>query len=102
MQVKNKISSEIISAVVAMLSPYVPDISPTSLITALQEFDSNSKAEDNSKIKPPYTIAETCRILAISRPTLYRLFEDGTLTKVKVRNSTRIPAAEVHKLATGA
>lgn len=99
MKISNKINTTIIAAIVGMLKFYVPDISPTRLLAALQEYDSNKNPIDERPQKP-YTVAETMNILGVSKPCVYQLFKDGTLTKLKIRSSTRIPASEVNKLIT--
>ena len=99
MKVKNQINSAIISAVVAMLNPFVTDLTPANLIAALQKYDSSAATDERPQ--KPYTVSEAARLLKVSRPTLYRLFEDGILTKLKIRNATRIPASEVNRLMVG-
>jgi len=36
-----------------------------------------------------YTIEQTCEIIGVSRPTLYRLIGDGLLERTKTRTSPR-------------
>jgi excisionase family DNA binding protein len=100
MKVKNQISQAIITAAVAMLSPYVPDLTPTKLIGALQTYDSEGREQDAANARPrqPYTVAEVCNLFRISKPTVYRLAEKGDLTLLKIGSSTRIPAEEVDAL----
>ena len=58
MKVKNQIPQSIITAAVAMLSQFVPDISPTRLIAALQEYNSEGK-EQNHHFWHGHSIDET-------------------------------------------
>ncbi len=100
MKVKNQISVAIISASVALLSPFVPNLTPTRLIAALEEYDidGNKKSSDNERPKQPYTIAEVCQLLRISKPTVYRLREQGKISFLKIGRSTRILAEDVERL----
>jgi len=80
-----------------MLIQYIPDLTPTNLISALQGYE-NAKVLLDDRPRKPYTIAETMKLLGVSKPTIYRMFEDGSLTKCKIRGSTRIPAEDVNRL----
>ena len=100
MNVKNQISPAIINAAVAMLTPYIPDLTPTNLISALQGYEGTKVSLDDRPQKP-YTVAEAMKLLSVSKPTIYRMFEDRTLRKIKVRGTTRIPAEDVNRLLTG-
>ena len=97
MKIRNSIKKEIIAAAVGMLSPFVEDLTPTKLIAALEAFEGDN-AKSAEHLEKPLTVAEACKLLSISKPTIYKMFRDGTLKKVKVRNSTRIPAAEIKRL----
>lgn len=48
------------------------------------------------------TVADTCRILNLSRQTLWRLSQDGTLMPVKVRGATRYRRQDVELFAAAA
>jgi excisionase family DNA binding protein len=100
MKISNKINIEIISAIVGMLKPFVPDISPTRLLAALEDYDSSKNLIDKRPQKA-YTVAEAMTILGVSKPCIYKMFKDGTLTKLKIRRATRIPASEINALITG-
>lgn len=101
MKIKKQISPSIISAAVGMLAPFVPDISPTSLIAALETYDQQHAQNINDKPKKPYTIREVCELLGITKPTVYRMFHDGSLTKLKIGGTTRIPADEILDIISG-
>ena len=100
MKVKNSITTAIISAAVGLLNPFVPELTPTCLITALQEYDidDNKKSSENERPKPPYTVKEVCELFRISRPTLYRMQRRGELSILKIGSSTRVSADEVERL----
>ena len=100
MKIKNSIPEAIITASVAMLTPFIPDISPTRLIAALQTYDSEKKEQDvvNARPRQPYTIAEVCKLFRISKPTVYRMAERKELTLLKIGNSTRVSVESVDRL----
>ena len=50
---------------------------------------------DTLASKPLYTTAEVTTILQVSRPTLYRLFQSGSLKKVKLGSGTRVRHADL-------
>lgn len=45
-----------------------------------------------------YTVKEVQEKLGLSKPTLYRFFQEGKLEKIKIGKSTRIPASSLNKL----
>lgn len=100
MKVKDSINTAIVSAAVAMLQIFVPDLTPTRLIAALQAYDSkgNEQAEHNARPRQPFTLQEACQLLQISKPTIYRMARRGELTLTKIGHSTRICAEEMDKL----
>ena len=101
MKIKNKINQQIIQAATAMLQPFVPELTPTKLIDALQSFseDNDPLAKKEDKIPKLYTVAEVMKILGVSKPTIYRMFDNGRLKKIKVNeNTTRISSTDLEKL----
>lgn len=101
MKIKSNISSAIISATVGMLQPFIPDLTPTRLVKALETFEDDSRKVSKPHLQKMLTIAEVCKLLQCSRPSIYRLFESGELTKVKVGGLTRVPAREVDHFLEG-
>ena len=102
MKVKNSISTAIISATVGLLNPFVPELTPTRLIAALQEYDvdDNKKSSANDRPKQPYTVKEVCQLFRISKPMLYKLKKRGQISFIKIGSSTRIHAEEIERLLT--
>ena len=100
MKVKNQIPSAIIAAATGMLREYVPTLTPVALVSALEEYQ-ESKRHIETRPRRPYTVPEAMELLVVSKPTLYRMFEDGTLSKIKVRGLTRIAAEEIENLLAG-
>lgn len=51
------------------------------------------------KVSPEFlTVNQVCDMLQLSRPTIYELFKQGRLTKVKFGDSTRIRLSEVQNI----
>jgi excisionase family DNA binding protein len=48
-----------------------------------------------------HTIKNTCRLLSISRSTLYLMASQGKLRLIKVSGRTLVPAAEIARLIGG-
>ncbi len=101
MKIKNQINKAIIQAAVSMLQPFIPELTPTKLIDALQNYSetNESTAKSESKIPKLYTVAEVMKILGVSKPTIYRMFKDGRLNKIEVsENTTRISSTDLEKI----
>ena len=99
MKVKNQIPPAIITAAVAMLSPFVPELSPVRLLTALQDY--GEATEEDTRPSKPYTIPELMALLNVSKPTIYKLINNGTLKRIKAATCTRISAESVYRLLEG-
>ena len=96
MKVNGKINQSIISAATGLLKEFVEELTPTKLIAAIENYSEvPANAEPKSEL---LTIAETMDFLKLSKPTIYRMFEDGTLTKIKVGRSTRISFQEIQTI----
>jgi excisionase family DNA binding protein len=102
MKVLNTISTTIIAAASGLLSPFIPDLTPTRLIAALEAYEPDSQAKSPSdQIRKPLSIKEVCKLLSISRPSVYRMKERGDLKFIKIGSLTRIPAEDVERLLSG-
>lgn len=100
MKVKDSLNTAIVSAAVAMLQSFIPELTPVRLIAALKQYDFEGyeQTEHNARPRQPYTLKEACQLLQISRPTIYRMAKRGELTLTKIGCSTRICAEEVDRL----
>jgi excisionase family DNA binding protein len=58
-----------------------------------------TKAPDPAPLA--YTVKNACRLLSISRSTLYLLASQGKLRLIKVSGRTLIPASEIARLIGG-
>ena len=97
MQIANRITPAVIQAATAMLSPYIPEISPTGLIAALREYKGNDTGA--GKQQKPYTRQEVAELLGLSLMTVNRMMNRGTLKRIHVgERAVRIDAESVKTL----
>ena len=64
MKITQKITPAVIQAATAMLSPYVPEISPSGLMEAIRNYSNVPEPERKENLKP-YTRTEVCELLAL-------------------------------------
>ena len=100
MQITNRITPAVIQATTAMLSPYVPEISPQSLIAALRAYKIGESLKN--KQEKPYTRKEVADLLGLSVQTVYRMMKTGRLRRIQVGlRAVRIDPASVKVLLDG-
>ena len=105
MRTTTKISSEILNAATALLSPYIQDLSATALLNALETYNENKEAattKQNSRPEKPYTRQEAAELLGVALPTIDRYMANGTLKRIRYSaHSVRITQESVHNLMEG-
>ena len=89
------ISENILGAVVALLAPSCPDLTPTALVSALRTYEPEAPAP----AAPMLTKHDAARLLRVTHYTIVRMLKEGTLPGVKIRGQWRVPAEAVRKLA---
>lgn len=95
MKVSKNIPPALLQGATAMLASYIPELSPTTLAAALEEFKGDTPQRRESMLKK----GEACRILGVAPATLDRYLRDGLLHRVKVGTRlVRIAPAEVDAL----
>lgn len=98
MKIQTKITQTVIQAAVALLSPYVPEISPQTLIQALSDYGTSKTAT----IEKPLTRKEAAEILGVSLPTINRLLNAGTLRRIRITSAAvKVDPASVRALLNG-
>ena len=91
------IPAPIATAAVAVLHPYYPELTPTSLIDALR--DRNKTTPSSPTIRKPMTRKQVAGILGISLATVNRMMRRGTLRSHKVSlRAVRIDPESVEAL----
>ena len=99
MQIANRITPAVIQAATAMLSPYVPEISPTGLVAALKDYKASDRRPAEEK---PYTRAEVADLLGLSIQTINRMLNRGALKRIRVgERAVRIDRQSVRAILEG-
>ena len=96
MQITQKITPAVIQAATAMLSPYVPEISPAGLLEALKSYKKDPAPLLHQK---PYTRQEVADLLGLSIMTINRMMNSGKLRRIKVgQRAVRIDPVSVQNI----
>lgn len=99
MEIQSKITPAVIQAATAMLSPYVPEISPTGLVAALRAYNIKDTKTADEK---PYTRQEVANLLGLSVQTINRMLNRGTLKRIHVgERAVRIDRKSVRAILEG-
>ena len=105
MRTTTKISSEILNAATAVLSPYIPGLSATVLMKALETYNEDKETtapKQNPRPQKPYTRQEAAELLGVALPTIDRYMANGTLKRIRYSaHSVRITPESVHNLMAG-
>jgi len=83
MDIDKRISKDALRLAFAALSPYIPELTLPNMVKALESFGRADIADELASTRL-LTNAEACRILNISRPTLYNYFKTGRLRQVRL------------------
>ena len=98
-------TSEILNAATALLSPYIPGLSATMLMKALETYNEDKESvatKQNSRPEKPYTRQEAAELLGVALPTIDRYTANGTLKRIRYSaHSVRITPESVHNLMAG-
>lgn len=98
MKIQSKIAGGVIQAAVGLLAPYVPEISPQSLIEALRDYGSTKAATPEK----PLTRKEAAEILGVSLVTVNRLLNSRKLRRIRITPAVvRVDPASVRALLNG-
>ena len=94
---KKVVPEAILDAAVAVLRPYVPELTATELVEALR--NRNKPAPTASTIRKPMTRKQVAEFLGISLATVNRMMRRGTLRSHKVSlRAVRIDPESVESL----
>ncbi len=98
MEIRQRITPAVIQAATGLLAPFIPEISPQTLIKALSDYDTGEK----SAFVKPLTRREAAAILGISMPTINRLLNAGTLRRIYITGrAVRVDPDSVKALLSG-
>lgn len=77
------IPEETMLALMTIMPKYVPEITPTKLVSALRTYDPELAAASGAgEIQKPMSKKEVAALLGIALPTVDRLLADGRLRKI--------------------
>jgi len=97
MKIQDRISKEVITAATSLLAPYVPEITATSLISAIKGHQAAQTAAP--VFEKPLTRQEAAELLKVSLMTISRYLRSGKLKRIQLSGRTvRIDAASFRKL----
>lgn len=97
MEIQDRINQQIIVAAVNMLSPYVPELTPTNLISALKGHQATQTTAP--KLEKPLTRQQVADFLGVSLVTVTRYLNTGKLRRIKLTGrNVRIDAESFRKL----
>ena len=105
MKINKNIPTETLNAATAVLSQYVPGLSASDLLKAIESYNMDSEVatpKQNARPQKPYTREETAELLGVSLPTIDRYMANGTLKRIRYSaHSVRITPESVHNLMEG-
>ena len=98
---KKVVPEATLDAAVAVLRPYVPELTATELVEALR--NRNKPAPAASTIRKPLTRKQVAEILGVSLATVNRMMRRGVLQSHKISlRAVRVDAASVEALLQAA
>lgn len=100
MEIRQKITPQVIAAATGLLQPYCPDLSPQGLVAALRQY--NSGKEQPETADRPLTRREAADLLKCSLNTISRYLAIGKLRKINLTaRSCRIDPESIKALLAG-
>ncbi len=100
MQISKRIAPQVLTAATGMLQPFIPELSPESLVAALKNHE--TLKQDKFLAEKPLTRQQAAALLSVSLPTLDRYLKTGLLKFIKLGpRAVRIDPASVRELLAG-
>lgn len=97
MQIKQRITPAVIAAATGMLQPYIPELSPESLVAALKNH--NPGKTSTVIAERPLTRQEAASLLSVSLNSITRYMNAGLLKRIHIGARTvRIDPESVREL----
>ena len=105
MKEKSNVPSEILNAAIAVLSPYIPGLSATVLMKALETYNED-KMDAAPKLpqrpEKPFKREEVAEMLGLSIPTIDRYMASGKLRRIRYSShEVRITPDSVYNMMRG-
>lgn len=99
MKIKNSIPAQVIGAASNMLNAWCAELTPTTLVAAIQNYQAGTVQEAVDNADKMLTRKQAASILQTSMPTIYRLHKQGQLRFVRFGGrNVRIPYEDVQHL----
>lgn len=99
MKIKSSIPPATLNAAAALLLPYVPDVSATTLVAALRNHEGQAAPVSETR---PMTRRQVAEALQMHVSSVNRLLNNGTLRRLKITGrSVRIDRASVEAMLAG-
>ncbi len=100
MQITQRITPAILAAATGMLQPFVPELTPQGLLSALKSHEAGQPA--TATADKPLTRKEAAALLSVSLNSVNRYMNTGLLRRVKIGpRVVRIDPASVRELLNG-
>lgn len=97
MQIRQRITPAVLAAATAMLQPYIPELSPESLVAALKNH--NPGRPSTVIAEKPLTRQEAAALLSVSLNSVTRYMNAGLLKRIHIGERTvRIDPQSVRDL----
>lgn len=99
MKISNRIPNEALATARGVLLPYVPELTTTMLVKAIENYNREDNAKKENKMPEQMTIMEVAKLLRVSRMTIFRYIRHGVLVANHITSrKVLIDAASVLKL----
>ena len=96
MQIRQRVTPAVLAAATGLLQPFVPELSPQSLVEALRGHEPGDRPAPMEK---QMSRRQAAALLGVSIPTVDRYMRDGILRRVKIgKRLVRIDPASVRAL----
>ena len=96
MQIRQRVTPAVLAAATGLLQPFVPELSPQSLVAALRGHEPGDRPAPMEK---QMSRRRAAALLGVSIPTVDRYMRDGILRRVKIgKRLVRIDPASVRAL----
>lgn len=99
MKVARQIPEHVLTAIVALLAPYVHDATPTAIVDALKNHAAVPPPADAARPRL-LSLKDAGRALGVSGWTVRRRVIEGAIRATRVGAQWRVPVAEIDRLAT--
>lgn len=99
MKINNSIPAQVIGAASSMLNAWCAELTPTTLVAAIQSYNAGTVQEAVDNAEMMLTRRQAAAMLQTSMPTLYRMHKQGEIRFVRFGGrNVRIPYEDVQRI----